>query len=85
MMPPVACKLVFVYATFSAPLGTAAVVMPRIEKLYGCVAVKLVGFVLSVTVAVKLNEPDTVGVPLMAPPELIVIPVGNAPALIVQV
>jgi len=84
----VAVRVVLGYATFTALLGTLAVVMvrvPAIVKLYTWVAVNAVGVVLSVTLAVKVKGPDAVGIPLRTPPELSVIPAGNAPALTVQV
>jgi hypothetical protein len=87
VVPPVAAKLVFGYATFTTPLGTEAVVILRgatIVKLYGWVAVNAVGLVLSVTLAVKLKVPVAVGVPLRAPAEVSVIPAGSAPELIVH-
>jgi hypothetical protein len=80
----VAAKLVFDgYATFTTPLGTVVVVMPRIPKLYAWVVANG-GELLSVTLAVKLKGPATLGIPPRAPPELSVIPAGNAPELIVQ-
>jgi hypothetical protein len=38
----------------------------------------------SVTVAVKLNDPVAVGVPLISPLELMPSPLGNAPAVTVK-
>jgi len=87
-VPPCAAKVVFGYATFTTLLGTVAVLIvraPAIVALYAWVAVNGVGTLLSATWAVKLKGPTTVGVPLMAPPELIVIPAGSAPVMIVQV
>ncbi len=49
------------------------------------VAVCAVGVVESVTFAVKLNEPDAVGVPEIVPLDAdSVRPAGNAPALMLQ-
>ena len=50
-----------------------------------CVAVCAVGVVESVTFAVKLNEPEVVGVPEMAPVAAdSVSPAGSAPELMLQ-
>jgi hypothetical protein len=43
------------------------------------------GVAESVTVTVKLNVPDAVGVPDSTPPELSVSPVGRAPEVTAQV
>ena len=48
------------------------------------VAVCAVGVVESVTLAVKLKEPEAVGVPEIVPAEDSVRPPGNAPALMLQ-
>jgi hypothetical protein len=48
------------------------------------VAVCTVGVVESVTFAVKLNEPDAVGVPEIVPVADKVKPAGNAPELMLQ-
>ena len=61
-------------------LGAAAIV-----RLKAFVAVCAVGEVESVTLAVKLNEPEAVGVPEMLPvPAVSVRPAGKAPALMLQ-
>ncbi len=61
--------------------GAAAIVM-----LKAFVAVCAEGEVESVTLAVKLNEPDAVGVPEMLPvPPARVRPAGKAPELMFQV
>ena len=58
-----------------------------IVMLSAAVAVPAVGVAESVTFAVKLNVPVTVGVPVIAPVLglLKVRPVGNAPALMLHV
>ena len=48
------------------------------------VAVCAVGVVESVALAVKLKEPEAVGVPEMVPAEDSVRPAGNAPELMLQ-
>jgi len=60
--------------------GAAAIV-----RLMAFVPVCAVGEVESVTLAVKLNEPEAVGVPEMLPvPADRVRPTGKAPAVMVQ-
>jgi hypothetical protein len=61
-------------------VGTAAAIVNE----NALVAVWAVGVVESVTFAVKLNEPDAVGVPEMAPAVDRVNPAGSAPTLTVQ-
>ena len=61
-------------------LGAAAIV-----RVSAFVAVCAEGEVESVTLAVKLNEPDAVGAPEMLPvPAVRVRPAGKAPELMVQ-
>jgi hypothetical protein len=48
------------------------------------VAVCAVGVVESIALAVKLNEPEAVGVPEMVPAEERVRPAGKAPELMLQ-
>ena len=60
--------------------GAAAIV-----RLKAFVAVCAVGEVESVTLALKLNEPDAVGVPEILPvPAARVSPAGKAPELMLQ-
>ena len=53
-------------------------------RVNGFVAVCAVGVVESVTLAVKLNEPEAVGVPEIVPAEDRVRPAGKAPELMLQ-
>lgn len=61
--------------------GETAAATVRVKDL---VAVCAVGVVESVTFAVKVNEPDAVGVPEIVPPEESVKPPGKAPELMLQ-
>jgi hypothetical protein len=61
--------------------GVTAVVTVRVNDF---VAVCAVGVVESVTLAVKLKEPEAVGVPEMVPAEESVRPAGKAPELMLQ-
>jgi len=61
--------------------GVTAVATVRLSDF---VAVCGVGVVASVTLAVKLKEPEAVGVPEMAPAEESVRPAGKAPELMLQ-
>jgi hypothetical protein len=85
--PPAPAR-VWLYGPLTAPLANGELVVivraDSIVKLYCCVADNC-GLLLSVALAVKLNGPVAVGVPLRVPPELSVIPAGSAPALTVHV
>ena len=90
VVPPLAASVVE-YAVPLCPPGTELVVICTgvtaaaivIEKDF--VAVCAVGVVESVTFAVKLNDPDAVGVPEIVPLEAFnVNPVGSAPELMLQ-
>jgi hypothetical protein len=89
-VPPVAVSVVE-YAVPVCPEGTelveiwTGVTAAATVRLNDCVAVCAVGVVESVTLAVKLNEPDVVGVPEIVPvAELSVSPAGSAPELRLQ-
>jgi hypothetical protein len=76
---------------FTCPDGSEEVVIctgfgaAAIVRVKAFVAVCAVGEVESVTLAVKVNEPDAVGVPEMLPvPAFSVIPAGRAPELMLQ-
>ena len=78
------------YAVFTCPDGSEEVVIctgfgaAAIVRLKALVA-DCEGEVESVTLAVKLNEPEAVGVPEMLPvPAVSVRPAGKAPALMLQ-
>ena len=78
------------YAAPTCPAGIVVVVIRRVVTAAAmvmvkvCVAVCAVGVVESVTLAVKENEPEAVGVPETAPAVERVKPAGNAPALTLQ-
>ena len=75
---------VALYATPSVPLGRLVVVMETgavIDTLKACAARWPAE---SVTWTVKLNEPEAVGVPEMAPEELSARPAGGDPAVTLQ-
>ena len=61
--------------------GLTPAAMARVSD---SVAVCAVGVVESVTLAVKLNEPEAVGVPEIVPAEDRVRPAGKAPELMLQ-
>ena len=61
--------------------GLTPATMARVSDF---VAVCAVGVVESVTLAVKLNEPEAVGVPEIVPAEDRVRPAGKAPELMLQ-
>jgi hypothetical protein len=61
-----------------------AVTAAATVRVNDLLAVCAVGFVESVTLAVKLKEPDAVGVPEIAPAEDSVRPPGSAPELMLQ-
>ena len=61
------------------------VTLEATAMLNGLVAIFAVGVVESVTCTVKLNVPEVVGVPVMAPVEAAKLnPGGNEPALMLQ-
>lgn len=78
MVPPVAVSVTVPYETPTVPLGNVgAVVMVGPGMIFSekaCVAVPLR---LSVTWMLKLNGPETEGVPLRTPAELRVKPLGS--------
>src|SRR5215472_16778638 len=87
--PPLAANAVE-YAVPTCPDGTTVVVtctgLPAaaIVMLSAFVTLWAVGVVESVSLAVKLNDPATVGVPEIVPVEDKLRPPGNAPALMFQ-
>jgi hypothetical protein len=88
-VPPLAASVVE-YAVPTRPDGTDVVVIctaataAATVRVNDLVAVSAVGLVESVTLAVKLKEPDAVGVPEMVPAEDNVRPPGKAPEPMLQ-
>ena len=90
-VPPLAASVVE-YTVPACPDGTEALVIctpvtaAATVRVNDLVAVSAFGFgvVESVTLAVKLKEPDAVGVPEIAPAEDSVRPPGSAPELMLQ-
>ena len=89
VVPPLAASVVE-YAVPTCPVGTdrlvictgvTAAVTVRVNAF---VAVCAVGVVESVTLAVKLKEPEAVGVPEIVPAEDSARPAGSAPELMLQ-
>jgi hypothetical protein len=90
VVPPVAPSVVE-YAVLTRPDGTELVVIcsgvtaAATVIVNDCVAVCAVGVVESTTLAVKLKEPDVVGVPDIVPAVADRLsPAGNAPELMLQ-
>jgi hypothetical protein len=89
VVPPFAASVVE-YAVPTCPEGTETVLIctgvtaAATVRVNDLVVVCAVGVVESVTLAVKLKEPDAVGVPEIVPAEDSVRPPGKAPALMLQ-
>lgn len=84
-MPPDAAS-VCEYATLTSPAGrVAAVVMLTAVLMLSAKGCDAEPPPLSVTLAVKLNKPVAVVVPVIAPPALNESPVGRDPEVMVQV
>ena len=84
-MPPDAAS-VCEYATLASPGGrVAGVVMLRALVMLSAKGCDAEPPLLSVTLAVKLNKPVVVVVPVIAPPALSEKPAGRDPAAMVQV
>ena len=75
--------MVALYATFDTPpgrvVGITVIVCQLTCKVYAWATKQPEE---SVAVTVKLNDPGTVGVPVRAPPELRLNPVGSDPAVL---
>jgi hypothetical protein len=90
VVPPVAASVVE-YAVPTCPAGTKVVVIctgvtaAATVSVNDFVEVCAVGVVESVTFAVKLNDPEAVGVPEIVPVAERVRPPGKAPELMLQV
>jgi hypothetical protein len=90
VVPPVAASVVE-YAVPTCPEGTEVVVIctgvtaAATVSVNDFVAVCVVGVVESATLAVKLNEPEAVGVPEIVPFAAMFNPPGRTPELMLQV
>jgi hypothetical protein len=89
VVPPLAASVIE-YAVPACTEGTETVVIcsavtaAATARVNDLLAVCAVGFVESVTLAVKLKEPDAVGVPEIVPADDNVSPPGSAPELMLQ-
>ena len=85
-VPPEAARVIE-YGTLTVPPGSAAgVVMTRLDAIFRVNGLVALTEALSVTCTVKLNVPELVGVPVIAPVAAFKLkPEGKAPVMVTHV